>query len=350
MIPANYFNGSDGALHRVELHFGRGVIDVVAPEFIRRFKRRSARLCEPFAEAPCVVEFADGSRCEVHGNEARRGLLKAMPYRKSFVKRCQDHWWGAVLAAVAMVVLLLFAYFQGIPWLADRVASRVPPAWEQRLGDEVLAGLDQQLFQPTALTEERQQEARDIFAKLAPADARMPLRLVFRRSPAVGPNAIALPNGTIVVTDALVYHIAGAGSGLTGELADQLAGVLAHEIGHVQKRHAMRKIVQGSITGVLSWTLFGDFSAVAAGAPAMLLQMEYSRGMETEADDYAIDLLARNGISTEPLADLFESLDDGHARTPQARQPAWMRRAADYMSTHPSSEARIERLRNAGRQ
>lgn len=347
MIPATYFNGRDGKLHRVDLNFGRGVIDVVAPEFIKRFHRRAARLREPFAGAPCIVEFADGSRCEVDEAEARRRLLKAMPYRKSFVQRCQDRWWGVLLAAAGMVLILLFAYFQGIPWAADRLASHVPPAWEQKLGDEALAGLDKKLFMPTALTGERQQEARAIFAGLVPADARMPLKLEFRNSPVVGPNAFALPNGTIVVTDALLDRIAGEESALTGEPADQLAGVLAHEIGHVQGRHAMRRVMQGSITGTVSWALFGDFSTVAAGAPAMLLQLEYSRAMESEADGYAIDLLKQNGISPAALADLFESLEARHQRTPQSGMPAWMRHATDYMSTHPGSEARIARLRQA---
>jgi Zn-dependent protease with chaperone function len=350
MIPATYFNGRDGKLHRVDLNFGRGVIDVVAPEFIKRFQRRAARLREPFADAPCIVEFADGSRCEVHEAEARRSLLKAMPYRRSFVKRCQDRWWGPVLAATGMALILLFAYFKGIPWAADRLALQAPVAWERKLGDEALAGLDKQLFQPTALAEERQQEARDVFARLVPADARMPMQLVFRNSPAVGPNAFALPNGTIVVTDALIYQIAGAGSELSGELADQLAGVLAHEIGHVQGRHAMRRVMQGSITGALSWALFGDFSAVAAGAPAMLLQLEYSRAMESEADEYAIGLLAQKGISPAPLADLFEALEARHKHAPQSGMPAWMRRATDYMSTHPGSDARIARLRQAAGQ
>lgn len=350
MIPATYFNGRDGKLHRVDLNFGRGVIDVIAPEFIKRFHRRAARLREPFAGAPCIVEFADGSRCEVDESDARRRLLKAMPYRKSLVQRCQDQWWGVLLAAVGMVLILLFAYFQGIPWAADRLASHVPVAWEQKLGDEALAGLDNKLLMPTTLTDERQQEARTIFASLMPADARMPLKLEFRNAPVVGPNAFALPNGTIVVTDALVYQIAGKKNALTGELADQLAGVLAHEIGHVQGRHAMRRVMQGSITGALSWALFGDFSAVAAGAPTMLLQLEYSRAMESEADGYAISLLAQKGISPAPLADLFESLEARHQRAPQSNVPHWMRRATDYMSTHPGSEARIARLRQAAKQ
>ena len=155
MIPATYFNGRDGKLHRVDLNFGRGVIDVIAPEFIKRFHRRAARLREPFADAPCIVEFADGSRCEVGESDARRRLLKHMPYRKSLVQRCQDQWWGVLLAAMGMVLILLFAYFQGIPWAADRLASHVPMAWEQKLGDEALAGLDNKLFMPSTLAAER---------------------------------------------------------------------------------------------------------------------------------------------------------------------------------------------------
>jgi Zn-dependent protease with chaperone function len=50
------------------------------------------------------------------------------------------------------------------------------------------------------------------------------------------------------------------------------------------------------------------------------------------------------------LADLFEALEARHKHAPQSGMPAWMRRATDYMSTHPGSDARIARLRQAAGQ
>lgn len=347
MIAAYYFDGSTGTRYPVELGIDGGAINVLGPDTVRHFPRRSARLGEPFEHAPCVLDFDDGSRCEVHDPAAKSALLSVLYYQKSFVERCQDRWWGALLAIVVMLSTLFFAYYWGIPWAAEYISRRIPVEWEKKIGDTALAGLDQQFFQPSQLSNERRQQAQEIFTKLVPHDTRMPMRLVFRASKLAGPNAFALPNGTIVVTDAMVDHITGMGSELTGRLADELAGVLAHEIGHVQGRHSLKSLVRASVTGALSWTLFGDFSAVAAGAPAILLRLQYSRAMETDADDYAARLLKSHGISPTCLAELFESLEKDSRRSMNAQGPSWLRSATDYLSTHPSSQERMARLRQA---
>ena len=71
---------------------------------------------------------------------------------------------------------------------------------------------------------------------------------------------------------------------------DELLAVLAHEIGHVRGRHAMRLVLQNSGLAVLLTALAGDAVGVtflAVALPSMLLQSGYSRQFETEADDYA---------------------------------------------------------------
>lgn len=348
MIAANYFDGHDGRLHWVDLSVSQDGIEVIGESFTRSFRFKSVQLGETFADAPCVLDFADGSRCEVHAPAAKQAFLNAFGYRKSLVVKWQEHWPGALLAIMIMLLGLFAANYWGVPLAADRIAGYIPFELEKSLGDEALAGLDQQLFEPTGLSDQRMQQAQDIFRKIAPSNPRMPLKLVFRAAKLAGPNAFALPNGTIVLTDAMVHHIAGdgrQGGDLIGDRAHRLAGVLAHEIGHVQAGHGLRKLVAASLFGVLSWGLFGDFSAVAAGAPTLMLQLQYSRAMEAEADGYAADLLRQHGIAPKHLADLFESVEAGLKPNPQATLPSWMRKATDYLSTHPASEERIARLR-----
>lgn len=348
MITANYFDGHDGRLHVVDLHIGHDGIEVTGKDLVRFFPFHSAQLEEPYADAPCVLNFVDGSRCEIDDAVAKQATLSALDYRKSLVIRWQDNWPGAMLATVIMLLGLFAAYHWGVPLAADRIAEHIPFELEKSLGDEVLTGLDRQLFEPSGLADLFQQQAQDIFRKIAPSNPRMPLKLVFRGSKLAGPNAFALPNGTIVLTDAMVIHIAGVAEtrrNLSGERADRLAGVLAHEIGHVQERHGLRYMLAASLFGTLSWSLFGDFSAIAAGAPTLMLQLQYSRAMEADADGYAADLLKQHGISPKHLADLFESLDARPKRTPQANLPSWLRNATDYLSTHPAPEERTARLR-----
>lgn len=75
----------------------------------------------------------------------------------------------------------------------------------------------------------------------------------------------------------------------------------------------------------------------------VLLTMEYSRNMETDADNYAIALMHQVGHSTEPLADLFEMMET--AAPADNAMPRWMRSGFGYLSSRPSSGERGERFR-----
>jgi predicted Zn-dependent protease len=145
------------------------------------------------------------------------------------------------------------------------------------------------------------------------------------------PNALALPGGTIVVTDELVHA--------TANDAEFLA-VVAHEIGHVRGHHAMRLVLQDSGMAVLMTALAGDAvgtTLLAAALPAVLLRTRYSRQFESEADDYAFAMLRRHGHSPQAFADLMRRLRlQLHAKEESGS-------LLQYLSTHPATEERIQR-------
>lgn len=126
-----------------------------------------------------------------------------------------------------------------------------------------------------------------------------------------------------------------------------LAGVLAHEIGHIEQRHSVRVMARTSLTAALSAALLGDFSAVAAGAPAILLKMQYSREMETAADRYAAAALQQRGLPLAPLAAFFERIEEQQAKVSQY-VPDWLRNTMAYAASHPSNRERAALL-NGGR-
>jgi predicted Zn-dependent protease len=149
------------------------------------------------------------------------------------------------------------------------------------------------------------------------------------------PNAFALPGGTIVVTDEMV---AAVGSD------DELLAVLAHEIGHVRGRHAMRLVLRSSGLAVLLTALAGDAVGVtflAVALPTMLLQSGYSRQFEAEADDYAFAHMKRHGVSPQAFADVMRRLEKETGGT--LDDDAMMR----YLGTHPATAERIRRAEGA---
>jgi Zn-dependent protease with chaperone function len=281
------------------------------------------------------LRFADGSLCETEDNDAVdrifAGLASEAPGRLI-------HLWesrlGYALLALALTAAALWGGITyGIPALAKQVAFSLPPSIEKALGRDALAGLDRILFSPSQLPAARQAELRALFSRLASGlEGAGDYRLELRSSKRLGANALALPSGVVVATDQLV------------ELAtddNELAAVLAHEIGHLRHRHGLRRLLQDSATVLLFAVITGDLTSVASlasGLPAMLLQAKYSRDFEREADEFALDTMKRHGIPAESFAAIL--LRMGERRGAAADVP-------DYLSTHPATRERAERSRAA---
>lgn len=345
MTSANYFDGHSARLTPVDLETRADGLRVTGGAIARDYGYAQARLAEPFATAPAMLYFADGAHCEVADRAGAAALAAALGYRNSFVMRWQQRWY----AALAALVLLLacggaFAVW-GVPALAERIAAAIPPSLDARIGASAEAALEQKMLAPSRLSDERIAEVEHLLREIAPQHPRQPLRLLVRSAPRLGANALALPNGTIVVTDAMILRILANEPEFDDYRRAQLAGVLAHEIGHVQARHSVRVMARSSLTAAASAALFGDFSAVAAGVPAVLMNTQYSRAMETEADLFAMRLLRAHDLPTAPLADLFDALDDAQRADPEADLPRWMADKLAYVSSHPASDERSARLR-----
>jgi Zn-dependent protease with chaperone function len=350
MMIASFFDGRDTRLHPVELEAGTDALRVIGDVFTREYARSQVTLAERFAHAPTVLYFADGARCEVASGAGAEALAAALGYRRSAVMRWQQHWYAALLALVLLIAAGASFGVWGVPALAEKIAAAIPPSLDQRIGASALRGMEARLLLPSRFSDQRIAEIESVLASVVPARPRVPVRLLVRNAPQLGANALALPDGTIVVTDAMVRQILGKAGEFDDDMRAQLAGVLAHEIGHLEHRHSVRVLARSSLTAAASASLFGDFSAVAAGVPAVLMNMHYSREMETDADAYAITLLRQKGISTGPLADLFDEMEEDAQSDPQHDMPRWLSNSMSYVSSHPPSSERSQRLRQATQQ
>lgn len=237
----------------------------------------------------------------------------------------------ALAGVVAIVALLLFGYFYGLPAAAERIVRHIPIETEQGLGREVLGWLDQnEWLKASTIDEDVQFFIRQEFDALrAGLPHAQHYRLEFRQS-FVGANAFAFPGGIIVVTDDMVRL----------GTVDEVTAVLAHEIGHVEHRHAMRGLLQDSLIAAAATAITADaasLSVAVAGLPALLAQSKYSRDFETQADDFAFRLLKERGRSPEAFATLMEKLN---ADSDEAHDFA-------FLSSHPITLQRIERARAA---
>ena len=337
MIDAVYFDGISARRHPVTVIVHQRVMALRGAGLRRSINLAQLDIAERLEHAPRVLRFPDGAFLET-SDPGLDKMLAENRYREPRVVRWQRHWPLSLLALMALVGMLGMSYQWALPWAVERAVARLPAGLETRLGEKSLALLDTRLMDPSELPEEEQERIRELFAHLRqPRAEHTPYRLEFRSS-GMGPNALALPNGVIVMTDELV------------ELAADdtaLMGVLAHELGHLQRRHTLRNVLQTLGMGALVNVWAGDVSGMVTAVPALMLTQHYSRDFERESDQYAIDMLHQNDLPLAPMATLFERMHEqrvGHsAGKDKEAQPS------DYASSHPSDAERIARLRAADR-
>ncbi len=237
----------------------------------------------------------------------------------------------AVASVAIITCALLIGYFYGMPLAAESMIKRIPIETEASLGDHVLTWLDnKKWFNESHIDQDKQNSIIIKFNKLHEGLSMSPnIELEFRNSERIGPNAFALPGGTIVITDQIVE---------IAESEEEVLAILAHEIGHAERRHSMRQILQGSFIALAATTITADaasLSAAVTGLPIILARTKYSRDFEREADDFAFDLLKLNDISTEAFAIIMERLDKDRAS----------KKRLSFLSTHPVTDERIKKAR-----
>lgn len=330
---ARYFDGQSSRAHEVTATVGDGRVVLHGATIERAFALAGTRVSERLDRAPRLITFADGSYCEVTDQDALDAVLAATGFRDSLVVRVQRRWRYVLGAGLATIGVIAVGYLYVLPWAARIAADQVPADIEANIGRDAVAMIDRNFFEPTRLPAARQHEIAQKFAAIAPKDARE-YRIEFRRS-RIGPNALAFPGGMIVLTDELV------------ELApddEAILGVLAHELGHIQRRHLLRRLITSTVTGAVATLLVGDASGIATALPATLADLSYSRDMEREADDYAIDRLHNAGLPLAPLADLLEKMEAAHEERTKSRGGSGVR-LDGYLSTHPDTAERARKLR-----
>ena len=143
-------------------------------------------------------------------------------------------------------------------------------------------------------------------------------------------NAFALPGGRIIITSALIKQ---------ADSAEELAGVLAHELGHVAFRHPEASMVRVVGLQLLLSVATGGTGGDALGSLASLVTiLRYSRGAEEEADDYARQILANGAIDPRGLRSFFEKLSKKESKGLEGK----FGKFSDMLSTHPGTNDRIE--------
>lgn len=217
---------------------------------------------------------------------------------------------GAIAAAVVAIG------YSAPAWLAPLI----PPSWERNLGDAIVGDFGELRCR----NPDGQRALEAMVERVAPGATKQGEGQIRVAALDVDMfNAAALPGGHVVVFKTAVTET---------RSPDELAGIMAHEVAHVRRRHVTQALVRELGIGALIRTFAGGLGANAQ----QVVSLSYTRANEAEADADAIAALRRAGVDPRPTAALFKRLagedgvDSGYA--------------AEWLSSHPQSSARAQRF------
>ncbi|GGD61408.1 hypothetical protein GCM10011514_26820 [Emticicia aquatilis] len=146
-------------------------------------------------------------------------------------------------------------------------------------------------------------------------------------------NAFALPGGQIFITVGLLKRL---------KSEDQLAGVLGHEVGHVIHRHSAQQMAKSDfyngLVGAVA-TATSDGTSMGGGQiaqyVAQIQQMKFGRNDELQSDEFGVKYMIQAGYDPNAMIQVMEILEEA----------AGGQRQDEFMSTHPSPENRIAKIK-----
>jgi hypothetical protein len=293
------------------------------------------RLARRIAEEGGNDAGREGERLTVEHAEAARRLLAWMAPENTRKKKRAARRWGLAVLAVWLFFGLLYA---SSPFLFGLAAKCIPRTWEENLGksarESIVATLS--MFAAT-------RGACDLGAGKADLEA-LKNRLIQDADTAGYSfdilvldsqmvNAFALPGGYMALTTALIQACASA---------DELAGVLAHEMAHVTERHGTSRMLREQSWQLVGRLLIGSEAGAAwmRDLAMLALRSAFDRDQEREADMLGAGRLMTANIHPAALADFF-------GRLQEKQEPAKYAGVLSYIASHPDLAERETYLREA---
>ncbi len=327
-----YFNdGQTAASHEVEVSFGPGGL-VFGPPGNGAQNHWSYEALEPVRPVPP----SGPSRLRYEGAPEARLIVASPKFAREVVQRAPQLGTRAGHKATAKIAALCFAgvaAFAVASWLVlsaapATVAAMVPQSWWEFMGESIETSIVKSAKRCNA-AEGKKALARMAFRFSDDIEANS-VRVY--ELPFV--NAFAMAGGRVVLTSGLIN---------AAQSADEVAGVLAHELGHVKARHPEEQLVRVfGLQLIMSalWGGSGMTDALAQGG-ALLAVLRYTRSAEREADAIAIELLQKARIDPKGLAAFFRTVKKslGGEAGSSAGQ------VTNLLRTHPGLDERIEQIR-----
>lgn len=225
-----------------------------------------------------------------------------------------------ILLIVGFLGLSLAGWFLFLPWVAEKAATLIPTEMEIEIGDRLAAVYTQE----ASTGKDSTTFLLQTFADRLKLSAKYPIKTEVL--PSRDLNAFALPGGHIFVNAGIIKGM---------KSYEELVALLGHEVTHVEHRHSLKSSCRSAASSLVLAAVFGDLTGISSAIVSQAQQfkeLDYSRDLETDADNYGLELMVKNQVSGRGMLNLLELLKREGQEMPQLMK---------YLSTHPDTEARI---------
>jgi Zn-dependent protease with chaperone function len=291
-----------------------------------------ASLSSRLGKTPRTVTFHSDSLSPTFETDNHAGIeavLTGQEGTRGFLHKLESNLGLAACATALTLGFAIWLVVYAVPAGAKIVALALPDEFLNNAGTHTLYLLDNTYFAPSELSSDDKARVRSM---LTPHFEHQTQSLYFR---SWIPNAFALPNGSIVITDELIQLV---------ENDEELIAIVYHELGHVAQRHLVRRTLQDSAVFIGLFLLTGDLGGTdfLSGITVTLADLAYSREFEREADLDALAALVAAGISKDHYRNILQKLDVWYADNSDGIGNSLS--PLKYLSTHPQTSERIEAI------
>lgn len=333
-LKGRYFDGVSSKPHSVDIILKDSILEIIdsVDQISITYWQRDeiSLLTDPshFRQIKLTNHIeAPESRLIFTDPDAKDTVLSWLPSSASALKIQVNA--TSIVGYFILTGTILYAAYVILPVLTSSLIGLVPQSFEKSIGDNYIEMLKKQY--PTCITENTPAGAaiNTITTTLsAPIPHQMPYKITVLKSSQV--NAFALPGNHILLMDGMLQ---------AADKPQQITAVLAHEMAHIEHRHAFQTLIQGQILTMLFNFVLDTGGTIDASKIADIANLHSNREHEYDADGFAANLLYTASIDPHATIELMGLLADEENGLKEIYE-----HIPEFLLTHPDTDKRIQQL------
>jgi beta-barrel assembly-enhancing protease len=331
MESCSYFDGKSAQAHECKIHIDAENVYIYLTQQNNKtiiWNKKSIRDFQINGNQ-LVVKHGDYPHETIEYQGAQSVKLFDQLSGNAIIKKTQSLWYKNQTAliiglCVFFIGLGLLTFFVFLPWIGEKSVALIPKDAEQSLGDNIAQSVLQSYTEEDSATYYANQ-----FVNKLKTNSSYSIQITVIESDEI--NAFALPGGNIFVYSEIIKNM---------NTYEEFAALLGHEISHVNEQHSLKSICRSAASSIVIAYLFGDVTGISSGILEQANEfsnLNYSRELETDADNSGYEVMIDNRISPKGMIDLLQMLQKESHDMPEVMK---------YFSSHPETQARIDNIKS----